>query len=77
MQPSAVKIQDVTYRNIHGTSSTNVGVNFSCSKTVACTGITMKNVKITSTTANKVNSVCVNALGKTIGTILPPSCLRN
>eukprot|EP00253_Pinus_taeda_P011575 PITA_11575 len=62
IQPSAVQIQDVTYRNIQGTSSTDVAVNFSCSKTVACTGITLTNVEITSTTANKVKSVCANAL---------------
>eukprot|EP00253_Pinus_taeda_P017289 PITA_17289 len=61
-QSSAVQIQDVTYRNIQGTSSTDVAVNFSCSKTVACTGITLTNVEITSTTANKVKSVCANAL---------------
>eukprot|EP00253_Pinus_taeda_P019207 PITA_19207 len=62
IQSSAVQIQDVTYRNIQGTSSTDVAVNFSCSKTVACTGITLTNVEITSTTANKVKSVCANAL---------------
>eukprot|EP00253_Pinus_taeda_P013764 PITA_13764 len=77
IQPSAVQIQDVTYRNIQGTSSTDVAVNFSCSKTVACTGITLTNVEITSTTANKVKSVCANALGMALGTILPPSCLKN
>lgn len=77
IQPSAVQIQDVTYRNIQGTSSTDVAVNFSCSKTVACTGITLTNVEITSTTANKVKSVCTNALGMALGTILPPSCLKN
>eukprot|EP00253_Pinus_taeda_P013017 PITA_13017 len=77
IQSSAVQIQDVTYRNIQGTSSTDVAVNFSCSKTVACTGITLTNVEITSTTANKVKSVCANALGMALGTILPPSCLKN
>jgi len=77
VQPSAVQIQDVTYRNIHGTSSTDVAVNFSCSETVACTGITMTNVKITSETANKAKSVCANALGMASGIILPPSCLEN
>lgn len=76
-QQSAVQIQDVTYRNIHGTSSTDVAVNFSCSETVACTGITLTNVKITTATANKAKSVCANALGTASGTILPPSCLEN
>lgn len=76
-QKSAVQIQDVTYKNIHGTSSTDVAVNFSCSETVACTGITLTNVKITTATANKAKSVCANALGMASGTILPPSCLEN
>eukprot|EP00253_Pinus_taeda_P022560 PITA_22560 len=74
IQQSAVQIQDITYRNIQGTSSTNVAVNISCSETVWCTGITLTNVEITSTTANKVKWVCANALGKAPGTTLPPSC---
>jgi len=77
VQQPAVQIQDVTYRNIHGTSSTNVAVNFSCSKTVTCIGITRTNVKITSTTANKAKSVCANALGMASETIFPPSCLES
>eukprot|EP00253_Pinus_taeda_P029638 PITA_29638 len=74
IQQSAVQIQDITYRNIQGTSSTNVAVNISCSDTVWCTGITLTKVEITSTTANKVKWVCANALGKAPGTTLPPSC---
>lgn len=76
IQPSAVQIQDVTYRNIQGTSSRDVAMNFSCSHTVSCTGITLTDVEITSTTADGAKSVCVNALGTALGTILPPSCLK-
>eukprot|EP00253_Pinus_taeda_P031138 PITA_31138 len=57
-QPSAAQIQNITYRNIQGTSSTNVAVNISCSETVWCTGTNLTNIEITSTTANKVKSVC-------------------
>jgi len=77
VQKSGVQIQDVTFKNIHGTSSRDVAVNLSCSKTVACTGITLEDVKIVSTTANVAKSICVNALGMALGTISPPSCLNN
>eukprot|EP00253_Pinus_taeda_P015159 PITA_15159 len=77
IQSSAVQIKDVTFKNIHGTSSTNVAVNFSCSETVLCTEITLENVHISSTDANTANSICTNALGMALGTTSPPSCLKD
>eukprot|EP00253_Pinus_taeda_P017299 PITA_17299 len=77
IQSSAVQIKDVTFKNIHGTSSTNVAVNFSCSETVPCTGITLENVHISSTAANTANAICTNALGMALGTTSPPSCLKD
>eukprot|EP00253_Pinus_taeda_P011084 PITA_11084 len=77
IQSSAVQIKDVTFKNIHGTSSTNVAVNFSCSETIPCTGITLENVHISSTATNTANAICTNALGMPLGTTSPPSCLKD
>eukprot|EP00253_Pinus_taeda_P020817 PITA_20817 len=76
-QSSAVQIKDVTFKNIHGMSSMNVAVNFSCSEIVPCTGITLENVYISSTVANTANSICTNALGMALGTTSPPGYLKD
>jgi len=46
-QASGVKISDVIYQDIHGTSATQVAVRFDCSKKFPCTGIKMEDVKLT------------------------------
>ncbi|KAL0366581.1 UNVERIFIED_CONTAM: Polygalacturonase [Sesamum radiatum] len=73
-QSSGVKISDVTYQDIHGTSATAVAVNFECSKTHPCTGITLDGVKLTY--GNKpATASCANAGGSAAGVVQPTSCL--
>ncbi|KAM7461461.1 hypothetical protein LguiA_029582 [Lonicera macranthoides] len=43
---SGVKISDVTYKNIVGTSATKVAVTFDCSPTTPCTSIMLQDVKL-------------------------------
>ncbi|KAI4383000.1 hypothetical protein MLD38_008886 [Melastoma candidum] len=45
-QASAVKVSDVVYRNIRGTSATKVAINFDCSKTHPCTGILLQDIDL-------------------------------
>ncbi|GFZ10679.1 pectin lyase-like superfamily protein [Actinidia rufa] len=45
-QNSGVKIDDVTYQDIHGTSGTKVAVKFDCSKTNPCSGIRLEEVNL-------------------------------
>ncbi|KAK2975013.1 hypothetical protein RJ640_000219 [Escallonia rubra] len=44
---SGVKISDVTYQDIHGTSATEVGVKFDCSRSNPCSGVILDGVKLT------------------------------
>ncbi|KAK2993786.1 hypothetical protein RJ640_018076, partial [Escallonia rubra] len=44
---SCVKIRDVTYQDIHGTSATPVAVKFDCSRNNPCSGIRLEDVKLT------------------------------
>ncbi|KAF9679272.1 hypothetical protein SADUNF_Sadunf07G0122700 [Salix dunnii] len=46
-QVSGVKISDVTYQDIHGSSATELAVKFDCSKTNPCSGIKLEDVKLT------------------------------
>ncbi|XP_025692150.2 polygalacturonase-like [Arachis hypogaea] len=73
-QASGVKISDVTYKNIHGTSATEVAVNFDCSPKNPCSGIKLEDVKLTY--KNQVaQASCVHAAGTTLGSVQPENCL--
>lgn len=69
-----MKISDVTYQDIHGTSATEVAVKLDCSKTNPCSGITLDNVNL-SYKNGRAESSCVNAAGKASGFKELTSCL--
>ncbi|OIS96333.1 polygalacturonase, partial [Nicotiana attenuata] len=62
-QGSGIKISDITYQDIHGTSATEVGVKFDCSKVNPCSGITLENVNL-SYNNHPAEASCVNAGGR-------------
>ncbi|PIA47669.1 hypothetical protein AQUCO_01400345v1 [Aquilegia coerulea] len=73
-QESGIKISQVTYRNIQGSSASQVAMKFDCSRTNPCTDIKLQTVKLTyQNTAAK--STCLNAKGASTGSVLPQSCL--
>ncbi|KAI3525126.1 hypothetical protein L1887_03798 [Cichorium endivia] len=62
---SAVKLSDITFRGIAGTSSMDNVINLSCSKSVACTNIVVDSVYIKSAIpGRKVYGTCINARGR-------------
>ncbi|XP_047949598.1 polygalacturonase-like [Salvia hispanica] len=73
-QSSGVKISGVTYKDIHGTSATETGVNLKCSKSEPCTGIALDKIKLNY--KNKtVDVVCGNTVQNMDGVIKPLRCL--
>ncbi|XP_057861791.2 polygalacturonase [Cryptomeria japonica] len=74
-QTSAVKISNVSYNNIHGTSASEIALKLDCSESVPCTGITLSDISLTLASGGKASSFCQNAEGVAIGTVNPPSCL--
>ncbi|KAK9146174.1 hypothetical protein Sjap_006077 [Stephania japonica] len=73
-QSSGVKISDVTYRNIKGSSASEIAMNFDCSHTNPCSGIVLDNVDLTY--ENKpATSSCRSADGSATGLVHPASCL--
>ncbi|KAL3506818.1 hypothetical protein ACH5RR_032200 [Cinchona calisaya] len=73
-QVSGVKITDITYQDIHGTSATEVAVKFDCSKMNPCSGIIVQDVNLTYKN-QPAKSTCTNAAGTVIGLIEPTMCL--
>ncbi|KAJ9173937.1 hypothetical protein P3X46_017020 [Hevea brasiliensis] len=73
-QESGVKISDVTYQDIRGTSATEVAIKFDCSKKNPCSGIKLKDVKLNYKN-QPADASCDNADGTAFGFIQPSSCL--
>ncbi|XP_042005887.1 polygalacturonase-like [Salvia splendens] len=73
-QVSGVKISEVTYLDIGGTSATEVAVKFDCSKANPCRKIQLKNVRL-SYKDQRARALCSNAAGMAAGRIEPSSCL--
>ncbi|KAG8650868.1 polygalacturonase-like [Manihot esculenta] len=73
-QQSGVKISDVTYQDIQGTSATEMAVKFDCSKKKPCTGIKLEDVKLTYKN-QPADASCNNADGTASGFVQPSSCL--
>ncbi|KAJ8773969.1 hypothetical protein K2173_009400 [Erythroxylum novogranatense] len=73
---SGIKISNVKYRDIYGTSATKKAIKLNCSKKYPCTGIQMQNVKL-SFRNKRAQASCSSSYGSTSGLVQPPSCLHN
>ncbi|KAK3200120.1 hypothetical protein Dsin_023535 [Dipteronia sinensis] len=72
---SGVQISDVTNKDIHGTSASEVAVKFACSSKHPCFEITVEDVNLTYKN-QQAQSSCSDAFGSASGLILPAiSCL--
>ncbi|XP_021896351.1 polygalacturonase-like [Carica papaya] len=69
-QVSGVKIRDITYQDIQGTSATPIAIKFDCSSSHPCTGIRVQNVKLTYFD-EAAESSCTNIDGKSFGLVIP------
>ncbi|KAG8370462.1 hypothetical protein BUALT_Bualt14G0119400 [Buddleja alternifolia] len=75
-QPSLVKISDVVYQNIRGTSISPVAVNLMCSSKVPCENVHLKNINLQYTgNDEKASSTCANVHVGYFGLQSPPPCL--
>ncbi|PON50582.1 Glycoside hydrolase [Trema orientale] len=71
---SGVKVSDVTYQDIHGTSATEVAVKFDCSPQNPCSRIRLQDVKLTYKN-EPAQASCSHAAGTASGMVQPSSCL--
>lgn len=74
LQPSVVKISNVHYINIKGTTRSQNPVNFECSPKYPCDNIQLFNIDLKSTSPKAI-SVCTNAKAGYAGVQNPtPAC---
>ncbi|EOY19568.1 Pectin lyase-like superfamily protein [Theobroma cacao] len=72
-QVLGIKIRDIVYEGIRGTSSTLIAIKFDCSAKQPCIGIRLQNVNLAY--LNKTaQSSCSNVVGKAFDLVRPNSC---
>ncbi|PNY09509.1 polygalacturonase, partial [Trifolium pratense] len=75
-QTKAIKISDVTYRGISGTSLTDKAINLNCDQNVGCSNLVFDRVYVRSAVPKmKVFSFCHNAHGRASHTKPILNCL--
>ncbi|PIA46609.1 hypothetical protein AQUCO_01500267v1 [Aquilegia coerulea] len=73
--PSRVKLSDIFFQNIKGTSSSNVAVTLECSEGAPCQNVNLEDVHLDlSGGGNVAKSLCQNVQAKYSGTQIPPPC---
>ncbi|KAL0898651.1 hypothetical protein Bca101_082612 [Brassica carinata] len=70
---SGVRINDVIYQGIKGTSATKIAVKLDCSAKAPCTRIRMKDI-ILKYANEAAQSSCVNVLGNALSLFKPQTC---
>ncbi|KZV13951.1 hypothetical protein F511_44753 [Dorcoceras hygrometricum] len=76
-EETGVEISNVRYREIHGTSSSEMGINLNCSRSVPCNEISMESIQLTSIDPGKdIVAGCANAYGQEYQ-VSPSPCLLN
>ncbi|RWW01311.1 hypothetical protein BHE74_00035420 [Ensete ventricosum] len=74
LQSSGIKISQVNFHDVRGSSATQVAVKLDCSPSNPCTEVSLKDIKLTY--RNKQSqSYCRNVKGTSSGVMNPPSCL--
>lgn len=70
-----IKVRDVTYNDVHGTSSSQNAIVLNCSR-VGCSNIVMEDVNIQSSiSGRKTTAFCQNVDGKSESTVPNVPCL--
>lgn len=76
MKTSAVKVSDISYTGVQGTSMTKTAINLRCSQSMACTNIELNGINITSVGQKFItSSFCLNAHGRASRSIPNLRCL--
>ena len=74
VKTAAVKVSDVHFVGVQGSTTADVPIYLACSQTVACTGIVLDNVQLKS--EKKMTSYCLNVQGNVADPVIPEvTCL--
>ncbi|KAK9921886.1 hypothetical protein M0R45_030380 [Rubus argutus] len=68
---SAVQVENVVYKNIKGTSASDVALKFDCSKSFPCLGIVLQDIKLERQGGKTAKALCNNIDFTIIGVVSP------
>ncbi|GAA0159116.1 hypothetical protein LIER_38797 [Lithospermum erythrorhizon] len=71
-QKNAVQVENVVYKNIRGTSASEVAMDFNCSKSIPCENIKLNSIHLIGQGVKDVKTLFVNANLTAVGDVLPP-----
>lgn len=74
LQTSAVKVENISFIHIKGTTATNEAIKFACSDTFPCVGLLLEDILLLSNDAEISSSSCWQAHGSISGPVYPPPC---
>ncbi|XP_022635976.1 exopolygalacturonase-like [Vigna radiata var. radiata] len=77
---SHVQISNVSYKNIRGSSATDIAVNLNCSMELPCQNVTVEDIDLSSSGRDgrqHIKNYCSHVKGFSYGKQIPPSCLPN
>ncbi|KAF7814357.1 putative polygalacturonase [Senna tora] len=74
MQTSALKVENVSFINIRGTSRKEEAIRFACSDEFPCEGLFLEDIFLIPYFGGKTRSYCWEAYGSTQGLVHPPAC---
>ncbi|KAM0952019.1 putative endo-polygalacturonase [Dioscorea sansibarensis] len=76
-QKSAVEVSNILYKNIQGTSASEIAIDFECSKSVPCHDIVLQDINLVKEGGGKAKSACTNVEWTKKGQALPEPCDAN
>ncbi|CAL9757267.1 unnamed protein product [Musa acuminata subsp. burmannicoides] len=71
---SKVKLSDIHFRNIKGTTTSPVAVTLKCSKGMPCEKLSLHDVNLQHAGPGNISSTCLNVKAEYSGTNNPPPC---
>ncbi|XP_007023876.2 PREDICTED: probable polygalacturonase At1g80170 isoform X1 [Theobroma cacao] len=74
-QTLAVKVDNISFAHIKGTSATEETIRFACSDSLPCEGLYLEDIQLVSYTGGIAKSFCWEAYGSSLGLLQPNSCL--
>ncbi|XAR67767.1 Polygalacturonase [Bertholletia excelsa] len=73
-QSLAVKVSNISFTNIRGTSATEEAMIFACSDASPCEGLYLEDIILVSSRGTSTRSFCWEAEGSASGSVYPPPC---
>ncbi|KAL1096521.1 hypothetical protein V6Z11_D06G228500 [Gossypium hirsutum] len=74
-QTLAVKVDNISYVHIRGTSAVEEAIRFACSDSLTCEGLYLEDIQLVSETRGITKSFCWEAYGSSSGLVQPAPCL--